>query len=105
MRIYGAGIASSFSESIFSVQDASPNRIAFELERVMRTHYRIDDFQESYFVLNNLDDLLDLQRIDFDPVYARLNNGPQYQPGDILPQDRVLHRGTGGYHRAKLKNT
>jgi phenylalanine-4-hydroxylase len=100
-RIYGAGIASSFSESIFSVQDASPNRIAFELERVMRTHYRIDDFQESYFVLNNLDDLLALQRIDFDPVYERLNSGPQHQPGDVLQQDRVLHRGTGTYHGVK----
>jgi phenylalanine-4-hydroxylase len=71
----------------------------------MRTHYRIDDFQESYFVLNNLDDLLALQRIDFDPVYERLNSGPQYQPGDVLQQDRVLHRGKGAYHRAKLKAT
>ena len=50
LRIYGAGIASSYTESVFALDDASPNRIGFDLERVMRTRYRIDDFQETYFV-------------------------------------------------------
>ncbi|QDL54599.1 phenylalanine 4-monooxygenase [Rhodoferax aquaticus] len=98
LRIYGAGIASSFTESKFSVQDLSPNRLGFNLERVMRTHYRIDDFQESYFVVKNIAELLELASIDFGPVYARLDSGPEYQPGDVLPADRVLHRGTGKYH-------
>jgi phenylalanine-4-hydroxylase len=98
-RIYGAGIASSFSESTFSVHSPSPNRIAFELERVMRTRYRIDDFQESYFVLDSLDDLLALAQIDFEPVYAALNTGPTFEPGQLLAQDRVLHAGSGEYHR------
>jgi phenylalanine-4-hydroxylase len=101
LRIYGAGIASSFSESSFAVQSDSPNRIGFELERVMRTHYRIDDFQESYFVLNELQDLLELANIEFAPYYARLDRGPSYQPGDVLVADTVLHRGTGSYHCAK----
>lgn len=99
LRIYGAGIASSFSESRFAVQSDSPNRIGFELERVMRTNYRIDDFQEVYFVLDKLDDLLALAQTDFAPIYERLNHGPHYQPGDVLPVDTVLHRGTGSYHR------
>ncbi len=99
LRIYGAGIASSFSESRFSVESDSPNRIGFELERVMRTHYRIDDFQESYFVLNALQDLLELANIEFTPYYARLDSGPSYQPGDVRVADTVLHRGTGEYHR------
>ena len=101
LRIYGAGIASSFSESTFSVQSASPNRIGFDLERVMRTNYRIDDFQESYFVLDKLDDLLALANTEFAPYYARLDSGPTYQPGDVLPTDAVPHRGTGSYHRAR----
>lgn len=100
LRIYGAGIASSFTESGFSVQSPSPHRIGFDLERVMRTRYRIDDFQECYFVLDSLDDLLALARIDFAPVYERLNHGPSYQPGDVLPTDTALHRGSGEYHRA-----
>jgi phenylalanine-4-hydroxylase len=97
-RIYGAGIASSFSESTFAVQSASPNRIGFELERVMRTHYRIDDFQESYFVLDSLDDLLELAHIDFEPYYTALDSGPTFTPGQVLAQDQVLHAGTGEYH-------
>jgi phenylalanine-4-hydroxylase len=98
-RIYGAGIASSFSESTFAVQSPSPNRIVFDLERVMRTNYRIDDFQESYFVLDSLDDLLQLAQIDFEPYYAALNQGPTFEPGQVLLQDDVLHAGSGEYHR------
>lgn len=101
LRIYGAGIASSYSESVFSIRSDSPNRIAFDLERVMRTNYRIDDFQEVYFVLNQLDDLLALARTDFAPIYERLNHGPSYRPGDVLPTDTVAHRGTGSYHRGR----
>lgn len=102
LRIYGAGIASSFTESGFAVQSASPHRIGFELERVMRTHYRIDDFQECYFVLDSLDDLLALARIDFDPIYERLNSGPTYAPGDVLPTDRLFHHGDGDYARSRM---
>ena len=101
-RIYGAGIASSYTETVFSLDSASPNRIRFDLERVMRTNYRIDDFQESYFVIGDLDELLELARIDFAPLYARLDGGgPEYQPGDVLPTDRVISRGDGSYHAAK----
>jgi len=98
LRIYGSGIASSYTESVFALADASPNRIGFELERVMRTNYRIDDFQEVYFVLDTLDDLLALAEIDFAPVYRRVGAMPELQPGDVLPVDRVLHRGNGRHH-------
>lgn len=103
LRIYGAGIASSRTESVFSLDDASPNRIGFDLERVMRTNYRIDDFQESYFVIDSLKDLLELAAIDFAPLYERIAGQPDYQPGDVLPTDRVIAHGTGRYHDAKRK--
>lgn len=99
LRIYGAGIASSYAESIFSLEDASPNRIGFSLERVMRTRYRIDDFQETYFVLDALDDLLELAQVDFAPYYERARALPPLEPGDVLDTDVVLTRGTGAYHR------
>ncbi|CAM8629139.1 COG3186 Phenylalanine-4-hydroxylase [Comamonadaceae bacterium] len=102
LRIYGAGIASSFTESGFAVHSASPHRIGFDLERVMRTRYRIDDFQECYFVLDSLSDLLDLARIDFDPVYERLNSGPTFAPGDVLASDKVFQRGDGAYVRTQV---
>ncbi len=101
LRIYGAGIASSRTESVFALDDTSPNRIGFELERVMRTRYRIDDFQESFFVIDGLDQLLELARIDFGPVYRRIEGLSEFEPGDVLTTDRVLTRGTGRYHQAK----
>ena len=101
LRVYGAGIASSAAETVFSVEDDSPNRVAFDLERVMRTNYRIDDFQETYFVLDNLNDLLELARIDFAPLYERVAGASDFEPGDILPSDTVLTRGSGRYHAAK----
>ena len=101
LGVYGAGIASSATETVFSVEDDSPNRVAFDLERVMRTNYRIDDFQETYFVLDNLNDLLELARIDFAPLYERVADASDFEPGDILPTDTVLTRGSGRYHAAK----
>jgi phenylalanine-4-hydroxylase len=101
LRIYGAGIASSATESVFSLDDASPNRLRFELERVMRTRYRIDDFQETYFVIESLDELLGLAQIDFAPQYRRIDGLPAFEPGDVLGSDRVVTRGSGTYHTAK----
>jgi len=101
LRLYGAGIASSFSETTFSLDDPSPNRVRFDLERVMRTQYRIDDFQETYFVIDGFDQLLELARIDFGPLYERVRGQPEFAPGDVLPDDTVRHRGTGRHHHPR----
>lgn len=106
LRIYGAGIVSSATESVFALEDASPHRVWFDLERVLRTQYRIDDFQESYFVLPDLADLLHLAAIDFDPYYERVRAASSHRPGVIVAGDQVLTRGTGQYHRkAKERET
>ena len=95
LKLYGSGIVSSFGESVFALESPSPNRIGFDLERVMRTQYRIDDYQQSYFVIDSFDDLLHRTRdADFAPVYARLENLPDIAPDAILAQDRVIHRGS-----------
>jgi phenylalanine-4-hydroxylase len=101
LRIYGAGIASSATETAFALEDSSPNRLAFDLDRVMRTHYRIDDFQETYFVVDHLEALFELARIDFGPVYDQVKGKSEYEPGAVLSSDQVLTRGTGRYHRLK----
>ena len=103
LRIYGSGIASSYTETFFALDDASPNRIRFDVERVMRTQYRIDDFQETYFVIDGFEDLLNLAKIDFGPVYQRIKGQPEFQPGDILPTEEPITRGTGVYHQAKKR--
>ena len=99
LKIYGAGIASSSTESVFSLDDASPNRLHFNLERVMRTNYRIDDFQETYFVIDDLEQLLELAKIDFRTLYERVQGQPDYAPGAVLPTDQVLTCGYGRQHR------
>ena len=89
------------TESIFALEDPSPNRLAFDLERVMRTPYRIDDFQQVYFVIPSLQALLDatLSRLRR-PL--RLAAGPRDIPIDaILPSDSVLARGTQAYARSR----
>jgi len=101
VRIYGSGIVSSFAETRFSLDDASPNRIRFDVERVMRTQYHIDDFQETYFVIGDFDELLELARIDFGPLYEHVKAKADIDPGEILDSDAVISRGTRAYHNAK----
>jgi len=101
LRIYGAGIASSRTESVFALDDDSPHRLGFDLERVLRTRYRIDDFQECYFVLDHLDDLLALAHIDFAPLYEQVQALETLEPGTVLPRDRVITRGSGRHHAAR----
>jgi len=102
LRIYGSGIVSSFAESRFALDDPSPNRIAFDLKRVMRTEYRIDDFQQNYFVIPSFDELLRLTvETDFAPLYAEIMAQPDVPVAEILPDDLVLTYGTQAYAQEK----
>ena len=95
--IYGAGIVSSATESVFSLEDASPNRLGFDLERVMKTLYRIDDFQQVYFVIDSIEKLKEVTLQDFGPIYERLQGAEDLPIEAILPNDRVFTRGTQAY--------
>lgn len=99
LRIYGAGIVSSKSESIFALESDSPNRILFDLKRVMSTRYRIDDFQETYFVIKSFQNLFEATAQDFAPIYQDLDLRPDFDPGVVLENDTLLSRGNGSYHR------
>ena len=97
LRIYGAGIVSSATESVFALEDPSPNRLGFDLERVMRTLYRIDDFQQVYFVIDSLEALKDDTLKDFGPVYEALKGSEPLAIETVLPTDQVFTRGTQAY--------
>lgn len=102
LRIYGAGIVSSSAESVFALDDPSPNRIGFDLRRVMRTEYRIDDFQQNYFVVPSFDELLRVTvETDFAPLYEEILPLPSIPVGALTDDDRVLHRGTQAYANAQ----
>ena len=95
LRIYGSGIVSSKSESIYSLESPAPNRIGFDLERVMRTRYRIDTFQKTYFVIDSFEQLMRATEPDFTPIYERLAQHDSIPAGDVLAADTVFTRGTG----------
>ena len=97
LRIYGAGIVSSATESVFCLEDASPNRLGFDLERVMKTLYRIDDFQQVYFVIDSIEELKAVTLQDFGPLYERLKGAEDLPIDTILPSDKVFTRGTQAY--------
>ncbi len=102
LRIYGSGIVSSAAESRFALDDPSPNRIGFDLVRVMRTEYRIDDFQQNYFVTPSFDELLRVTvETDFAPLYEDIKQQPDIPIAAILPTDTVITRGTQEYARSK----
>jgi phenylalanine-4-hydroxylase len=102
LRLYGAGIVSSHAESIFALDDRSPNRLGFDLRRVMRTPYRIDAFQQTYFVIDSFEDLLrQTVETDFAPLYAALRDAPDIAIEAVLPDDRLHTRGTQARARAK----
>lgn len=97
LRIYGAGIVSSATESQFSLEDPSPNRLSFDLERVMKTLYRIDDFQQVYFVIDSIEDLKAATLQDFGGIYERLKTAEDLPIETVLPEDTVFTRGTQAY--------
>ena len=103
LKLYGAGIVSSHGESRFALDDPSPNRLGFDLRRVLRTRYRIDDYQQTYFVIDSFDDLLrQTLETDFAPLYRELESAPDLDIDSILPGDRVITRGTQAYAKSRL---
>jgi len=80
-RIYGAGLLSSFGESRFALESETPRRSRFELDQVLRTRYRSDAFQEAYFVVDSVDELLRLLTgADLAGLYGALDALPDLEP-------------------------
>ncbi len=86
LRAYGAGILSSAGELRHSVTSPQPRRRPFELERIMRTRYKIDDYQATYFVIDSFGQLFDATRPDFAPIYARVAGMPEFEADDSRDQ-------------------
>ena len=74
VRAYGAGLLSSGGELAYCVDSPKPKRLPFDLERIMRTEYLIDRYQETYFVIDSFDQLMQETAPDFTPIYRKLKN-------------------------------
>ena len=93
LRTYGAGILSSGGEIGYCLDSPDPNRIGFDLLRIMQTRYKIDTFQETYFVIHGFDQLFEATAPDFTPYYESLRGREPHAPSTVLATDRVYHRG------------
>ena len=93
LRTYGAGILSSGGELPYCIDSPDPNRIGFDLLRIMQTRYKIDTYQETYFVIRHFRELFDATAPDFTPYYEQLRGREPYAPSAVLATDRVYHRG------------
>lgn len=60
----------------------------------MNTRYRIDTYQQTYFVIDSFEQLFDATRPDFTPIYAALKQQTAHAAADVLDSDRVFNRGT-----------
>jgi phenylalanine-4-hydroxylase len=80
VRAYGAGLLSSGGELAYCVESPEPKRLPFHLERVLRTAYRIDRFQTTYFVIDSFEHLMRETAPDFAPIYAKLRDMPTLEP-------------------------
>ena len=92
LRAYGAGILSSAGELRHSITSPGAERVAFDLQRLMRSRYKIDSFQASYFVIDSFDQLFAATAPDFTPVYRevreRIAREGEIEAGQVLPGER-----------------
>lgn len=84
LRAYGAGILSSAGELRHSIRSPAAQRLGFDLERIMRTRYKIDNYQSSYFVIDSFRQLFEATAPDFAPVYERVA-----RLGELGAEERV----------------
>jgi phenylalanine-4-hydroxylase len=90
LRGFGAGLLSSYSETVHALTAPGIRRIKFDLARVMQTDYLFDQFQRTYFVIESFDNLLKITaETDFQTIYQRLCGEPLFAPdaectGDII---------------------
>ena len=77
LRAYGAGILSSGGELQYALRSTEPQRLPLDIERVMRTRYKIDSYQQTYFVIESFQELFDKTRPDFTPIYQRVKALPE----------------------------
>jgi len=92
LRAYGAGILSSAGELRYSVQSDEPSRVGFDLTRIMRTRYKIDSYQATYFVIDSFQQLFEATSPDFTPIYRQVRELPPIDAGVVLDTERIRER-------------
>jgi phenylalanine-4-hydroxylase len=87
LRAYGAGILSSSGELQYAVRSKQPKRIMLDILRAMRSRYKIDDYQQTYFVIDSFQQLFDLTAPDFTGLYQQLESLSEIAADESVPGD------------------
>ena len=86
MKTYGAGIVSSYGETPYSIESDKPVRKRFEPIEALRTPYRIDIFQTTYFIIESLQEMFDLAHQDLFALIAAAEklgmHSPNFPPAE-----------------------
>lgn len=86
MKTYGAGIVSSYGETPYSIESDKPLRKRFDPVDALRTPYRIDIFQTTYFIIDSLKDMFDLAHKDLFELIAAAEklgmHAPNFPPAE-----------------------
>ncbi|USI78434.1 phenylalanine 4-monooxygenase [Sphingopyxis sp. USTB-05] len=88
LRAFGGGLMSSLAETVSALTSPEPQRIWLDIERVMRTRYNFDEFQQTYFVVEGFEALLRAtEETDFAGIYRKIAGEPALDPGDAWRSD------------------
>lgn len=90
LRIYGSGIVSSKTESVYCLESSTPHRLAFDLKRAMRTKFSYDDLQKTYFVIDDFQQLFDATKPDFTPIYEEIRVQEDFAADALLPTEMLI---------------
>jgi phenylalanine-4-hydroxylase len=86
VRAYGAGILSSSAETVHATVGTNPRRLRFDLWRVLRSDYFIDDLQPTYFVLRDYAELFAaMERLP--ALLEAARDAAPIPPGAAAPED------------------
>jgi phenylalanine-4-hydroxylase len=90
LRAYGAGILSSAGELKHSIRSAQARRVPFDLQRLMRSRYKIDTYQATYFVIDSFQQLFESTAPDFTPIYQAVRDAVASE-GEIEAGAVLMH--------------
>jgi len=93
LRAYGAGILSSGGELKHCLEPSASRHIFLDVERCMRTLYKIDSYQETYFVIRDFRQLFDDTAPDFTPLYERIRLQETLPANTLLDNEVELVKG------------
>jgi phenylalanine-4-hydroxylase len=61
----------------------------------MRSDYRIDDVQKTYFVIDSFERLFEETKPDFTDIYSKAKTMPEIADGALAEGDKIITRGEG----------